>query len=143
MALLEPEVVPIDGKEFILSKFPAVAGREIITQYVPTAMPKVGDYAANANIMRKIMSYVGVRVEGRDDPLQLTTDALIDNHVSTPEMLLKLEIAMMRKNCAFFREGGVSTFFADMLQRAMSSIIPTLMDSLQQSSPKDSQASPN
>ena len=34
-------------RTYILSKFPAVQGREIISKYPLSAMPKLGDYAVN------------------------------------------------------------------------------------------------
>ena len=49
--LLHPKPVTIEcndgsSKEFILHKFPAIPGREIVSQYPLSAMPKLGDYIA-------------------------------------------------------------------------------------------------
>jgi len=114
--MLEKKTIEIDGKHFIISKFPAVAGREIITQYPLSGIPKLGDYKTNEAIMLKIMFYVAVPMPDTD--LQLTTQALIDNHVGSWETLMKLEMAMMEYNCSFFRNGGISHLletFAEML----------------------------
>lgn len=134
----ETEIVLSEGvsKTFILSKFSAVAGREIVTQYPISGLPKLGDYATNEVIMLKIMAHVAVpRSEGPS--LLLTTRALVDNHVPDWEALAKLEWAMMEYNCSFFREGKVSTFLDDILAKLPASISSILTHLLEQSFPKD------
>ena len=118
--MLEKKTIEIDGKHFIISKFPAVAGREIITQYPLSGIPKLGDYKTNEAIMLKIMFYVAVPMPDTD--LQLTTQALIDNHVGSWETLMKLEMAMMEYNCSFFRNGTLSTFLGDVVQKILAKI---------------------
>lgn len=130
MSLLEPKemAIPLMGqgeKTFILSKFPAIAGREIITQYPVTAMPKIGDYKTNEELMLKIMAFVGVPREG-GEPLRLTTRELVDNHVPDWEALVRLEIAMMDYNCAFFSDGRASAFLASAVSTALPWITSTL-----------------
>lgn len=117
MILLEPTEKEIGGKVYTLSKFPAVAGREIITQYPTSAVPKLGDYRTNETIMLKIMCFVGVKIEGMPVPLMLTTPILVDNHVKSWETLMAIEWAMMEYNCSFFQNGRLSTFFADIAQK--------------------------
>ena len=78
--IIEPIEQVIDGKMFILSKFPAIAGREIITNILASAMPKVGDYKTNEKMMLKLMSFVAIQKPGMECPIRLVTDALIDNH---------------------------------------------------------------
>lgn len=124
--MLEPK--PLDGTPFILSKFPATVGREIILQYPTSALPKVGDYATNEALMLKIMRYVGVTIEGRDEPLMLTTPQLVDNHVRSTEELLKLEWAMMNHNFAFFSNGDLSGFLTRVGSQVAGLLQKTLMD---------------
>jgi hypothetical protein len=147
-SLRNPESVEIellDGskKAFILSDFPAVAGREILTQYPVTGMPKLGEYKSNEQIMFKLMSFVGVEVEGRVEPLRLTTAALIDNHIPDPETLMRVEYAMLQRNCSFFRNGKGSDFFGRLLKDAVGKLMSTLTASLPASSVKGSQHSTN
>ena len=118
--LLEPIEKEIDGKIFILSKFPAVAGREIIANYSLSAIPKIGDYAVNEQMMLKLMSYVGVVCKGMNEPLRLTTQALIDNHVGGWETLAKVEMSMLELNCSFFQNGLISKFLDDSAQKLRS-----------------------
>lgn len=124
--LLEPK--ELDGTPFILSKFPATVGREIILQYPTSAMPKIGDYSTNEALMLKIMSYVGVTIEGREEPLMLKTRQLIDNHVTDAEMLMKLEWAMLSHNFAFFSNGSLSGILDRVATQAVALIQKTLTD---------------
>jgi len=113
--MIDPKSEIIDGKEFILSKFPAVAGRKIMAMYPLSAVPKVGDYDVNEKVMLMLMQYVAVKVG--DQVLPLTTQNLIDNHVGSWETLAKIEIAMMEYNCSFFQNGRISTLFEDFAQK--------------------------
>lgn len=135
---IEKEIECADGskKTFILSKFPALAGREIITQYPLTAMPKVGDYKSNESVMMKMMEYVGVPhpTDATVAPTMLKSAALIDNHVPDFECLMRLEAAMLEHNCSFFGNGRASTFFETITQKALALISKTLTDLSAQSS---------
>lgn len=87
----------------VVSKLPAIQGREIMTQYVVSAMPKVGDYENNATLMRKMMAYAAVRLED-GTTLQLTNDALINNHLGDWETLIKAEYQMLEYNTSFLKK---------------------------------------
>ena len=142
MDLIEPKEVEILGKTFIISKFPAVLGREIITQYPTSAAPKVGDYRLNEELMFKLLCHVGIPMKGKD-PLLLTTRALVDNHIKDWEMLMKVEWAMMEFNCSFFTAGRMSGLLELILSRAEGFIASTLTSFVQSLSEKDSQPSKN
>ncbi len=125
----EPKEVEISGKKFILSKFPAIAGREIVIKYPLSAMPKLGDYEVNKDVMLKLMSYVGVPIAGSSLPLMLVTPDLVDNHIKDWEMLGLIEKAMIEYNCSFFRDGKISTLLEDLslkLPTWISSILTNL-----------------
>lgn len=130
--MIEPKEVPIprpngETKIFILSKFPAVQGREIIAKYPLSAMPKLGDYAVNEETMLKLMAFVGVpREDGA--PLMLTTRSLVDNHCGDWETLARVEIAMMEYNVSFFANGKGSTFLEAITQKAQQFLSKTLTD---------------
>lgn len=141
--MLEPKEVPIPNqkgveKAFILAKFPAVQGREIIAKYPLSAMPKLGDYAVNEETMLKLMAFVAVP---RDDgpPLLLTTRALVDNHVQDWEQLARIEFAMMEYNVSFFANGKGSTFFEAITKKAQAFLSKTLTDLSGQLSQKGKQ----
>ena len=145
MELIQPKEISVklqDGTEkvFVISKFPAIQGREIVCKYPLSAIPKLGDYAVNEETMLKLMSFVGVPMEARA-PLQLTTKALVDNHVPDWEALVRIEKEMLEYNCSFFKGGVVSTFCAMLGKKAGEWITQTLIPSLRASLAKGSQPS--
>lgn len=115
--MLEPKEVVVDGKVFVISKFPAVAGRKIMTQYPISAIPKVGEYTTNEEMMYLIMTYVAVKNVGSNTELQLVNRDLIDNHVPNWETLMKLEYLMMEYNCSFLANGKVSSFLESIAEK--------------------------
>ena len=134
---IDPKTFPLGGKNYVLTKFPATVGREIITQYPMSALPKVGEYKTNHQLMLKVMSYVGVEVDGRPDPQMLSTEDLINNHVPKTEDLMRLEWAMIEYNFDFFADGRASGFLALVADRITPLISKTLMDLLGPSSGKN------
>lgn len=130
--MIEPKEIVIttqkgESKPFIISKFPAVQGREIIAKYPLSAMPKLGDYAVNEETMLKLMAFVAVPRES-GEPLQLTTRGLIDNHVPDWETLARIEVAMMEYNVSFFGNGKGSTFLEAITKKAQAFLSQTLTD---------------
>lgn len=115
-------------KIFVLSKFPAIQGREIVSQYPLSGLPKLGEYKTNQEIMLKMLAFVGVPIEGKSEPLMLTTQALINNHVPDWEALAKIEIAMMVYNCSFFGNGKASTFLDSLTEKVPALILSMLTD---------------
>lgn len=143
MPLLEPKEITIktqkgEDKTFIISKFPAVAGREIVAKYPLSAMPKLGEYQVNEETMLKLMAFVAVPRDS-GEPLQLTTRALVDNHVPDWETLAKIEVETMGYNCSFFGDGRASNLFEGIAQKLPQLITKILTDSLQQLSAKNKQ----
>lgn len=141
--LLQPkELVLTDSngvtKTYILSKFPAVQGREIVAKYPTSNLPKLGDYAVSEETMLKLMCYVGVSVG--DKVLQLTTRELVNNHVTDWETLAKIELAMMEYNCSFFQKGTLSDFLGDVVQKVIMKISEISIPSSAQSSEPGKQA---
>lgn len=129
-------------KTFILHKFPAVAGREIVAKYPISIMPKIGDYQVSEEIMLKLMGYVGVQTDAGTIQM-LTTRALVDNHATDWETLAKLEIAMMEYNCSFFGRVASSDFFESIVKKVVPLIIPMLTGSSDASSPTEKPRSTN
>ena len=146
MELIKPKEVSLkdsDGgeKTFIISKIPAVDARKVLAMYPVANMPKVGDYAVSEEAMYLMMKYVAVQLEDRQQPL--TSRALIDNHVTDGEQLVRLELVMLQYNTSFFQNGGNSDFFAAIIRKYLPLITKTLMDSLPQLSRRATPPSPN
>ena len=129
-------------KTFLLSKFDAVAGREIISKYPTSGLPKIGDYKVNEETMLKLMSYVAIEIES-GAKIRLSTRALINNHIGDWETLAKIEVAMMEYNCSFFQNGRISTLLEDFVQKLLVKISEISTPSSAQSSQPEKQPSTN
>ena len=144
--MLEPKEITIKtqagvDKVYTISKFPAIAGREIIAKYPISGMPKLGDYQVNEETMLKLMCYVSIKTDGGQ--IALTTKALIDNHIPEWETLARIEIEMMGYNCSFFQQGKISNFLDTIATKAQQLTLSTLTDLLQQLSQQTKQPSKN
>jgi len=138
--MIQPKEIEIETQTgekrvYVLSKFPAVQGREIIAKYPLSAMPKLGDYSVNEETMLKLMGFVGVPRDS-GEPLRMSTRALVDNHVPDWETLARIEFAMMEYNCSFFANGKGSGFLSAITAKAQAFLSQTLMDLSAQSSQK-------
>jgi len=146
----EIEIKDCDGnvKTFILSRLPAIPMREVMAKYPVSNIPKLGEYQASQEVMELLLRYVGVVVSdegGNTREIQLVNKALINNHVTDGEQLLRIEYAMLQYNTSFFGQGDLSTFLRELIAKHLPSIIQTVTDSLRASSPapRDLSASPN
>lgn len=140
MQLIKPKEITILNtenleKNYIISKFPAIIGREIYAKYPMTGLPKIGDYSENEATMLKLMSYVAVPTES-GTPLRFTTRQLIENHIESWETLIKIEKEMLVYNFSFFQNGQTSDLFAGLAQKALAWIIKTSTDLQPPLSPK-------
>lgn len=128
MNLIQPKEVTIEfeGEElkFNISKFPATVGREIISKYPISNMPKIGDYKVSEETMLLLMKYVE-RVYP-DRVQELSNKALVDNHIPSWEVLAKLEVLMIDYNCSFFRNGKGLDFLKKLQTLAEPKIIEML-----------------
>ena len=100
------------------------------------------DYTVSEEAMYLLMKYVAVQVT-EERQQQLTSRALIDNHVSDGEQLMRLEMAMLQYNTSFFQNGGNSGFFEGIVRKFLPLIIQTVTDSLQPSLQRGTQRSQN
>lgn len=146
MALLEPKTVTITtsggkSKDFVISKFPAIQGREIISKYpatVAASIPKIGDYAMSEDTMMKVMAFCAVELSpGNHVPLQ--TMDLINQHCGDWETLVRLEFAALRYNCDFFGSGSSFDFFETIGPKLQPWISKILTDFLPQLLPTEKQ----
>lgn len=143
--LLNPVEYPVENPDgtttvYILSDFSATEGRRIECQY-PTSVLKMDNYELNEELMYRIMKHVAVIRDGRQ--IRLVTKALVDNHVTNSECLLKIEKAMMDKNFSFFRDGRIFSLFDCLVQQFTKNLIEILTQSLGLSLPKNTPPSMN
>lgn len=97
----------VESKDFYISKFPAVLGREIMLRY-SVSLSNIGDnYKENEDIMYKILKFARVELpDGRK--VAMESETLINNHIPSGEMLQALENAILEYNFSFFRNGEPS-----------------------------------
>lgn len=143
--MLKPKPVTLLDQEgvehkFILSKIPAIQAREIMTQYPISALPRVGDYKVNEQMMFKLVAYVAV---DKDVPLMLNNPVVIANHVPDWELLAKIEMAQAEYNNSFLQNGRISDYLGKFVQKTLQSISQMLMGLSEQSSPTTKQPSTN
>lgn len=141
--MIEPKEMVIDGHTYILHKLPAVAGREIMMQYLVSNIPKLGDYKRSEELMFKLMRFVTVRPAPGGSEIALETPELIDNHVPGAETLIKLEKEMMQYSFDFFSEGKISNFLALIQKVADRKIMQIATSLLGASSTAEEQPSGN
>jgi hypothetical protein len=115
--LIKPKEIEMDGKTYILSKFTAETGREILAVFPLSALPKIGDYKTNKEMALKIYSHIAVPRGPGLAPMPLNMWQLVNQHVDNAITGYKLEKAMIEYNFGFFLEGRVSTFFQDIAQK--------------------------
>lgn len=140
--MIEPKHIEVDGRTYIISKFPSWEGREIATEYPITSLPKIGDHVRNDEIRAKLMGYVAVPLpEGGH--VMLSAKALINKYVPSWETLMKIEWEMMQYNCTFLASGRISTFFQDLALRVPEWITKILTGFLESSSQKTKRPSKN
>lgn len=147
MTQIEPKEIELKNqkgvvKTFVLSKFPAVAGREIVTKYPLSNIPKIGEYQQSEEVMLKLMSFVGV-ITAAGTTQMLTTRALVDNHCEDWETLARLEWAQLEYNCSFFDKGLISGSLESISQKAVLLITKMLTASSAASSPTEKPPSMN
>jgi hypothetical protein len=113
----EITVKSIDGedKQFRISRVPATQGREIFTQYMPTAMPKIGNYKSNEDLMKKLMLYVDVKTTD-GSWVRLENEVILDSHITDWEMLVKIELEMVKYNTNFFNPEKLSSGLSKLNQ---------------------------
>lgn len=130
--LINPKEITIDFEgetlRFNIGKFPATVGREIITQYPINNIPKIGSYLQSEEIMLKLMKFVERVYDDRT--IELSSKTLIDNHVPSWEVLIKIEAFVIDYNCSFFELGKVLNSLKEWKALAEPKNIKTLMDSL-------------
>lgn len=101
--------IGVDEKEYIyqIGKVPWMGGgREILAEYIPSGLPKVGDYKKNEGLARILYANaIAIDSEGNHHPL--TTDSMINNHIPDVKVAMELEAAVFDKSTDFLILGKV------------------------------------
>ncbi len=111
--MIKPKTITvkdIDGqqREFIITRFPATDGMEILYKLPTAALPKIGDFDTLKEARNDIFKFVYVNIGEKDMPL--STKALIDNHTGDAETAIKVMKEIIEYNYSFFQNGILSVF---------------------------------
>ena len=113
--LLSPKETEINGCQYRLGKYPATAGREILSK-VPMGLAAGGaEYSVSEEAMFLVFRFIE-RVTDTGAGVRLVTRELIDSHVPDAGTLLMLEEASLEYNLSFFPKGSASASLKDLLQ---------------------------
>jgi len=137
MDLIEPKELVVRTqsgaeKTFIISKIPYMSGgREVCTQFITTAAPKIGDYKTNEELALKLFSFVAVKTDVGQ--IRLTTRDLVNNHIPDFQTGVRLEKEMLEYNFGFFDLEKIQRSMAalgDKLQAFLMPILTRLQEQL-------------
>jgi len=123
ISLREPQQIELKDKStFLISKVPCIAAREIFFNYFTFLMPifksltnendlqeataKFVSYKENQEACLKLLCYVA-KIDDDGKEIRLNHTSLIDNHISSWQQLLEIEIQMVKYNCDFLELGRI------------------------------------
>lgn len=141
MDLIKPKEIELkdldgDTHKFIISRFDCLDGYELITNFPKTAFNKGESFSDHREVIVKIFSYVeAFKPDG--NTIRLTSEALIRNHVSDWELLLKVLKEVGTYNSSFLGNVNGSSIIDQIKTKLPTLAQKILMDSLKQLSKKD------
>lgn len=142
MDLIKPKEIELkdldgDTHKFIISRFNALDGYELISNFPKTMFNKGGEsFKDHKEVLIKIFSHVeAFKQDG--NTIRLTSEALINNHIPDYELLMKILKEVGTYNSSFL--GNVSGLsIIDQIKTKLPTLAQKiLMDSLKQLSKKD------
>jgi hypothetical protein len=103
--VLEPKEIDIDGKKYIIHKYPAWQGILLVGK-IPQALNfDHPDEEARGKVWAEVFTYVAIPMPKGGTPLFLTNPDLINNHVKGWPQMLKLFKAISEYNDGFLEDG--------------------------------------
>lgn len=137
---IEKSIEDSNGKTkiFRIGKVPYLdGGRQICSQYITTAAPKIGDYQQNEDLARIMFKYIEV-VDSSGSAIRLLTDDLVNSHITDFVTGIKLEAAALEHNLGFTLAGQLSEYRQSWLEK-IPGVITKIVTALQpQSRSQDS-----
>ena len=137
--LINPTEVTLEGiggvmRTYILGDIPYLGGgREVASQFIPTATPKVGDYEANEKLARIMFKFIEVKLDNGSS-VRLEQEAIANQHIPDAIIGMKLEAAMLEKCLGFSIAGKLQKFqsgFLEKLPALATKILTQLLDASQ------------
>ncbi len=112
--MLEKKELILEGKKFILNKFPAVEGLEIALKFIHNSSEKFKDLESTIETLYKALTHVSIMIN--DVAIPLNNKTLINNHALNWEILARIAIAIIEYNCSFLPVGVISNAFDKVLE---------------------------
>lgn len=147
MSLLQPKSVTVrtatgDEREYLIGKFPALPGIELVTRLGSAAAAVGRDPQPAIDLISRLLAYVAI-TGPNGEPLPLKTEALVNNHIPDWETGLQLVKEVAVYNTSFFQNERTLASLAGFARTFRLKNIETLMGSLERLSPKGAQPSTN
>lgn len=132
----EITVVDIDGdeKKYIITRFPATVGMEILYRLPSSGIPKIGDFGELKEVRDDIFKYVYAVTENGE--IALTTKALIDNHITDGETAYRIMGSMLSYNYQSVSKLMSGSLISSMSEKVLSVARKLLTELSPQSSEK-------
>ena len=97
--------IEIEGKKFVIGKFPAKQGLYIMARLPSSMVAVIENFPVYKEVMDEVLTFAGIRgPDGR--VVRFETDALFDNHVEDWAIATRLIEAIMEHNRAFLAHGA-------------------------------------
>lgn len=137
------EITDIDGvvRKFVIARFPATAGMEILYRLPTSGIPKIGDFEALKGVRNDVFKHVYIKTDGGD--IALSTTALIDNHCGDGETAIKLMGEILVYNYSFLERLVRQNLLDSILAKVRDTALSFLTEFSQQLSQKSKPASKN
>ena len=101
----EIKTINVGGKEYILHRFPAIFGYEVLNRYGIVSEMLMSDYAKAEELIMRMLAYVSVIPDNGANEIPLKTRGLIDNHISNGKHIGEIVSELMNFNFDFFPDG--------------------------------------
>lgn len=125
--------IQIQGKTFVISKFPAFDYIEINAKLLPNSLPKIGDIDKCLDALLMVSKFCAVKVN-ETEFLVLSTKSLINNHFASfeypGEAWSELILQIFGYNNSFFQDGKFPSFFQDLAENLQEKITVILTNCL-------------
>jgi hypothetical protein len=115
----DPKKITIKGKEFIIHKWDPIIGKRLIFTYLPTLIPKFGNFDEHEKLSIESLAHVSVETSP-GVMVDLNSSTAILNHVPGPLELIELEWEVVKYNVGFSNVDDLLTFLKSLIMRFLS-----------------------
>lgn len=125
-------------QRFRFHKLPYTTAIEVLAKYLPGLLPKIGDFKTNHEMRLILFKHVSIEL-AENSFLPLSTETLINQHITNIKTGMSIEKDMFFYNYDFFKDGTLSVFLGQLEEMAAGKCTEILMKLLGKSSQADGQ----